>query len=227
MIHPLGHPTIFQDRCDAGRRLAQVLVPYRDASPVVLALPRGGVPVGFEVALMLSAPLDLVLVRKIGAPLNPEFGIGAVVDGHSPVTIMDEELVRRIGVSEDYIAQTTKAELEEIERRRALYLQGRPPVEIEGRTLIVVDDGIATGSTMRVALHALRKARPERLVMAVPVAPPDTLERMRGECDEVVCLAMPEDFSAVGTFYADFRQLEDGDVIDLLDRAARLFIPGS
>ncbi|HYG90587.1 MAG TPA: phosphoribosyltransferase [Azospirillum sp.] len=215
-----GYQPLFQDRTEAGQRLAQLLIPYRDASPVVLALPRGGVPIGYEIALMLSAPLDLVLVRKIGAPINPEFGIGAVVDGQSPVTVIDEDLVRRVGISEAYIERTTQAELEEIERRRALYLKGRPPVDIKGRTAIVVDDGIATGSTMRVALRALRAAQPARLVMAVPVAPPDTLEEMRSDCDEAVCLATPEDFRAVGAFYRDFQQVGDAEVIDLLDRAA-------
>lgn len=209
----------FHDRREAGRRLAERLEERRFDHPVVLALPRGGVPVAYEVATRLAAPLDLVLVRKIGAPFNPEFGIGAVVDGAAPVTLMDRELVRRLGVDEAYVAGAVRAELAEIERRRALYLKGRRPAEVRGRTAIVVDDGIATGSTMRVALRALRAQGPARLVMAVPVAPPDTLAELAAECDETVCLLVPEAFGAVGAFYRDFRQLDDAEVVALLDRA--------
>lgn len=217
---------IFADRSDAGCRLAEKLTRFRDALPVVLALPRGGVPVGYEIADRLFAPLDLVLVRKIGMPGNPEFGIGAVVDGHTPVALVNEDLVRRVGVADAYVNQAVRAELEEIERRRSLYLKGRSPIPIEGRTLIVADDGIATGSTMRVALRALRAACPERLVMAVPVVPRDILEEMRGEYDEAVCVAIPENFTAVGAFYRDFCQLEDEEVIALLDRAAKRTLNG-
>lgn len=209
---------MFADRRDAGRRLAPLLVPYRDRSPVVFALPRGGVPVGYEVALTLGAPLDVALVRKIGAPFNPEYGIGAVVDGDPPVTFVDEDLVRRLGVGGDYVSRTAQSALAEIARRRALYRTNRPPVPVAGRTAIVVDDGIATGSTMRVALRALRLSGAARLVMAAPVAPPDTLADLRDECDDAVCVAVPEDFPAVGAFYRDFRQLGDSEVIDLLNR---------
>ncbi|WP_207461192.1 phosphoribosyltransferase [Azospirillum sp. SYSU D00513] len=218
MFHHSSQFKTFHDRREAGRLLARRLLSYRDASPVVLALPRGGVPVAYEIALALSASLDLVMVRKIGAPGNPEFGIGAVVDGHAPITVMDEELVRHTGASDDYITQTTQLELAEIERRRTLYLKGRSPVDVKGRTLIVVDDGVATGSTMRVALHALRRAGPERLVMAVPVVPADTLEAIKVDCDAAVCVLVAENFPAVGFFYRNFAQLEDREVIDLLSR---------
>jgi putative phosphoribosyl transferase len=157
---------------------------------VVLALPRGGVSVGFEIAKALGAPLDVVLVRKIGAPFQPELALGAVVDGDRPETVLNEEIVRALGVPESYLAKARARQLEEIERRRARYFAGRTRVPVEGRTAIVVDDGIATGATMEAALHARRRARPRRLVLATPVAPPDTIERLRPEADEVVCLAM-------------------------------------
>lgn len=211
----------FHDRREAGRRLAGRLLELElePERPVVLALPRGGVPVGFEVASRLGAPLDLVMVRKIGAPSNPEFGIGAVVDGASPVTVMDAEVARRTGADDAYVAAAVRRELAEIERRRALYLKGRRPVEVRGRTAIVVDDGVATGSTMRVALRALRAQGVARLVMAVPVGPVDTLADLAAECDEAVCLEAAEDFEAVGAFYRDFHQLDDAEVTALLDRA--------
>jgi len=211
----------FRDREEAGRLLGERLLHLKDAAPVVLALPRGGVPVGLPVAEALGgAPLDLLLVRKIGAPWHEEFGIGAVVDGHQPETVLDERTVEALGVPRDYIERTAARELREIERRRALYLRGRPPVDLAGRTAIVVDDGVATGGTVRAALQALRRAgAARRVVLAVPVAPPDTAEALRALCDEAVFLATPRDFVAVGTFYADFRQLDDAEVMALLDRA--------
>jgi putative phosphoribosyl transferase len=211
---------LFADRSDAGRKLAERLMHLAGASPVVLALPRGGVPVGFEIAKALGAPLDLVLVRKIGAPFQPELALGAVVDGSRAETVLNEDLVRELQIPEDYLAAASARQLDEIERRRELYLAGRASVPVEGRTAIVVDDGIATGATMEAALHATRRARPRRLVLAVPVAPPDTLERLRPQVDEVVCLAMPQLFGAIGAFYDDFRQLSDEEVVDLLRRAA-------
>jgi putative phosphoribosyl transferase len=204
---------MFRDRADAGRRLAGKLLPLKGEEPVVLALPRGGVAVGLEVALALDAPLDLLLVRKIGAPGHPEFALGAVVDGVSPEIVLDEEVVAALGVPETYLRDTARRELEEIERRRGLYLRGR--------TAVVVDDGIATGSTVRVALLALGRSGPARRVLAVPVAPPDTAGRLRALGDEAVFLATPADFRAVGAYYGDFRQLEDGEVVAMLERAAR------
>jgi putative phosphoribosyl transferase len=210
---------LFADRSEAGRALARRLLRFRDARPVVLALPRGGVPVGYEVAQVLDAPLDLVLVRKIGAPFQPELAIGAVVDGRRPETVLNEEMVREFQIPGSYIAEQSARKLEEIERRRELYLAGRARAPIEARTAIVIDDGIATGATMEAALHATRRANPKRLVLATPVAPPDTIERLRPQADEVVCLATPRLFDAIGSFYEDFRQLSDEEVVDLLQKA--------
>jgi putative phosphoribosyl transferase len=215
---------LFADRAEAGRALARRLARLARLAaeqPVVLALPRGGVPVGFEIASVLRAPLDLVLVRKIGAPFQPELAIGALVDGGRAEAVMNEEILREFEIPESYIEQERARQLEEIERRRNVYLAGRTRAPIEGRTAIVVDDGIATGATMEAALDAVRRAKPKRLVLAVPVAPPDTIERLRPHADDVVCLATPRLFGAIGAFYADFRQLDDQQVIDLLERASR------
>jgi predicted phosphoribosyltransferase/pimeloyl-ACP methyl ester carboxylesterase len=210
---------LFADRSEAGCALAQRLLKFKDQRPVVLALPRGGVPVGFEVARALDAPLDLILVRKIGAPFQPELAVGAVVDGGRAETIINEDVVREFQISESYIAEESARQLDEIERRRRLYLADRVRVPLAGRTAIVVDDGIATGATMEAALHATRRANPKRLVLATPAAPPDTLERLRPQVDEVVCLATPRLFGAIGVFYEDFRQVSDEEVVDLLRRA--------
>jgi putative phosphoribosyl transferase len=212
---------LFADRAEAGRALARRLARLAAEQPVVLALPRGGVPVGFEIASALRAPLDLVLVRKIGAPFQPELAIAAVVDGGRAQAVMNEEILREFEIPESYVEQERARQLEEIERRRNVYLAGRARAPVEGRTAIVVDDGIATGATMEAALEAARRAEPKRLVLAVPVAPRDTIERLRPFADEVVCLATPRLFGAIGAFYADFRQLDDQQVIDLLERASR------
>lgn len=211
----------FADRAEAGRSLAEELQQLGLERPVVLALPRGGVPVGFEIAAVLRAPLDLVLVRKIGAPGQPELAVGAVVDGSRPETVLNRDIVRHLGLSERWIEAESARQLEEIERRRRLYFEGRERAPVKGRTAIVVDDGIATGATMQAALHATRRADPKTLVLAVPVAPPDTLERLRRDCGRVVCLAAPEHFMAVGSFYEDFTQVDDETVRELLRRAAR------
>jgi putative phosphoribosyl transferase len=211
---------IFADRVDAGRRLAARLAELRPAQPLVLALPRGGVPVGFEVARMLHAPLDIVIVRKIGAPFQPELAVGAVVDGDRPEIVTNPELVNMLKLDAAWLKEHAEAELAEIGRRHRVYRAGRPQPEIAGRSAIVVDDGIATGATMRAALAAVRRARPARLILAVPVAPPDTVAALRPEVDEVVCLETPEPFWAIGAFYADFSQTSDEEVIDLLKRAA-------
>jgi putative phosphoribosyl transferase len=213
------HEVLFEDRSEAGRRLADRLLRFKNEQPVVLALPRGGVPVGFEVARALDAPLDLVLVRKIGAPFQPELAVGAVVDGERAETVINEEIVRAFEIPESYLAEESARQLAEIERRRRLYLADRARVPVAGRTAIVVDDGIATGATMEAALHATRRADPKHLVLATPVAPADTIARLRPQVDEVVCLAMPPFFGAIGAFYADFQQLNDEQVVDLLRRA--------
>jgi len=207
---------MFRDRSDAGRQLAARLMSFRASDPVVLALPRGGVPVGAEIARALDAPLDIVLVRKIGVPFQPELALGAIVDGEEPELVVDTQLMAMLAIPESYVQEQRERQLQEIERRRRSYLEGRPPIAVAGRTVIVVDDGIATGSTMRAALRAIRRRQPARLVLAVPVAPPETIAALRGEVDEIVCLSTPEFFGAIGEFYADFRQLGDAEVIALL-----------
>ena len=208
----------FANRFEAGRRLAAALASYKDERPVVLALPRGGVPVAAEVAAALGAPLDLVLVRKIGVPMQPELAMGAVADGGVPVIIRNEDVIEMTAVGEAVFKKVCDEELAEIERRRQRYLGGRMPVEIEGRVAIVVDDGIATGATTRAALRAVRARKPRMLVLAVPVAPTDTLAAMREEADEVVCVEDHEFFGAIGYYYSDFRQTSDQEVIEALAR---------
>ena len=210
----------FADRTEAGRALAQRLSRMALPPPiVVLALPRGGVPIGAEVARALDAPLDLLLVRKIGAPWQRELAVAAVVDGQPPDIVVDEETMALTGVDQAYVEAEAKQELQEIERRRRIYLRGRAPVGVEGATVIVVDDGIATGTTVRAALKALRRRNPARLVLAVPVAPSDTLARLRAEVDDIVCLAEPYPFHAIGLHYVDFHQVGDDEVLAALAAA--------
>lgn len=210
---------LFDDRRDAGRRLAAALTRYHDSRPVVLALPRGGVPVAFEVAKTLAAPLEVLLVRKIGAPGHEELGLGAVVDGGDPQLVLNPDVVRVVHPPPGYIEAEKQRQLAEIERRRRQYVGERPPTPVEARTVIVVDDGIATGGTVKAALRGLSQHRPARLVLAVPVAPAESLEELASECDDIVCLATPEPFFAVGPHYRDFRQTEDEEVIRLLGEA--------
>ena len=211
---------IFQDRQDAGKRLARELLRFKASDPIVLALPRGGVPVAFEIARALEAPLDLVLVRKIGAPDQPELAVGAVVDGEKTEIVVNEDVLEELGLSESFVRERAVREIEEIERRRRLNLRGRDRVPVAGKTALVVDDGIATGATMRAALRAVRRRQPSRLVLAVPVAPAETVESLRSEVDEVVCLSTPSFFGAIGYFYHDFRQVDDDEVRRLLAEAA-------
>ena len=208
----------FSDRTDAGRQLAKALGSYKDDRPAVLALPRGGVPVAAEIAEALNAPLDLVLVRKIGVPDQPELAAGAVVDGATPIVVRNESVIHLAGVSDADFAAIRDRELAVIERRRRLYLGDRPHPQLEGRTVIVVDDGIATGATTRAALRAIRMRKPRRLVLAVPVAPTTTLAELRSEADDIVCLEDHEDFGAIGLFYGDFGQVSDATVTEILAR---------
>lgn len=212
---------IFEDRRDAGRRLAARLIRLKAQHPLVLALPRGGVPVGYEVACALDAPLDVIVVRKLGAPGQPELGIGAVVDGDNPQSVLNEDLVRELHVSSRFLQAEMATELEEVHRRQIRYRGGRPPLPIAGQLVIVVDDGIATGGSIRAAVRGVRRAGPSHLVLAVPVAPSDTIESLRGDVDEIVCLSTPPWFGAVGNFYRDFDQTTDEEVIRLLDAARR------
>lgn len=208
----------FRNRSEAGRQLAARLKGYKEQQPVILALPRGGVPVAAEVAAALDAPLDLILVRKIGVPSQPELAMGAVVDGHSPIVIRNEDVIRLAAVDEADFQAVCDEELTEIERRRQRYIGDRTKVDVSGRLAIVIDDGIATGATTRAALRATRMREPKKLVLAVPVAPTDTLAAMRDEADEVICLEDHEIFGAIGYFYDDFRQMTDEEVSDILAR---------
>lgn len=214
----------FRDRADAGRRLADALAHLRSRHPLVLALPRGGVPVAHEVAAALDAELDLLFVRKLGAPGHEELGIGAVVDGADPQLVLNEEIARHAGAGPDYVEAELRRQLGEIDRRRRTYIGDREPIPIAGRTVIVVDDGIATGGTVKAALRGVRKAAPAHLVLAVPVAPADGIARLHDACDELVCLRTPEVFYAVGAHYADFTQTEDDEVVALLARSHQLLI---
>ncbi len=209
----------FQNRTDAGRRLAKALQGYRQQQPVVLALPRGGVPVAAEVSAALGAPLDLVIARKIGVPDQPELAMGAVAEGAEPAIVRNEDVIVLAGISNAEFNAVCKRERLEIERRRRLYVGDRAPVEVEGRTAIVIDDGIATGATMRAAVLAVRTHKPKKVVLAVPVAPTSTIEELRRDVDDVVCLESHEVFGAIGFFYRDFRQVSDEEVIDLLARS--------
>ncbi len=210
--------SLFANRQDAGRRLAKALLSYRNRHPVVLALPRGGLPVAAEVASSLDAPIDLVLVRKIGLPSQPELAMGAVVDGGAPIVVRNNDVILCAGVAADEFDAVCAMELAEIERRRQRYVGDRPRVEIAGKTAIVIDDGIATGATMKAALRAIRMRGPKELVLAVPVAPAETIEDLRGEVDALICLATPAIFGAIGYFYDDFRQVSDDEVISILHR---------
>ncbi|SKA35866.1 putative phosphoribosyl transferase [Enhydrobacter aerosaccus] len=214
----------FKDRTDAGCLLAQALAVYRDKNPVVLALPRGGVPVAAEVAKALNAPLDLVLVRKIGAPMQPELAIGAVVDGADPIVVRNAEIISATGTTPIEFDKICVREAAEIERRHRAYLGNRPPVPLQGATAIVVDDGIATGATMMAALRAIRRRQPAKLVLAVPTAAPESLGSLRREADATVCLTAPDYFGSVGAFYEDFRQISDEEVIATM---AKQPVPGS
>jgi len=211
----------FLDRRDAGRQLATRLASMNVERPIVFALPRGGVPVAAEVAKALKAPLDLALVRKIGAPGQPELAVGAIVDGDPPERVINHDIALQTGADDAYIQAACRRELAEIERRRSRYLGGRPRADPRGRTVIVVDDGIATGATTIAALRALKKRGARRTIVAVPVAPPDTVDRLQQEADDVVCLMQPTDFWGISSFYVDFHQLEDEEVTRALDDAAQ------
>lgn len=206
---------LFDDRLDAGRRLAAALAAYKGRHPLVLAIPRGAVAMGAEIARLLGGELDVVLVKKLRAPGSPEFAVGAI-DETGWAYVADH--AARAGADAAYLASEQAEELELLRRRRAQYTPARAPADPAGRVAIVVDDGIATGASMIAALHAVRAKQPARLVCAVPVAPPESLEQIRPYADEVVCLETPEEFMAVGQFYRHFEQVEDDEVVALLAR---------
>jgi len=208
----------FKNRTDAGRRLAKALTRYKSLRPVVLALPRGGVPVAAEVAAALEAPLDLVLVRKVGVPNQPELAMGAVTDGAQPMVVRNSEIIEACGVSEQEFDAVASEELAEIERRRRRYIGDRTRAEVEGKVAIIIDDGIATGATTLAAIQAVRSRKPTELVLAVPVAPLDTVKKLHSEVDAIVCLDTPEELGAIGYFYRDFHQIGDEEVIATLKR---------
>jgi len=211
---------IFGDRVEAGRRLAEKLRAYAKRNDVVvLGIPRGGVPVAFEVAAALDAPLDVFLSRKLGVPRQEELAFGAVASGG--VRVLDRELIEAVGISKQEIEQITNRVRAELERRERVYRGSRPPLQLEGKIAILIDDGIATGSSMLAAIDALRHLKPARIVVAVPVAPLSTCHRLRNEVDELVCVDMPETFYAIGQFYDDFSQVTDEEVTSLIHRAGQ------
>ena len=216
-----GEPIIipFADRRHAGKQLAIQLAAYASRSDVlVLALPRGGVPVAFEVARALGAPLDVFLVRKLGVPGHEELAMGAIATGG--VRVLNEEVTSRIPISSSAIEEVARREEQELKRRERLYRGDRAPPSVQGRTVFLIDDGLATGSTMRAAATALRKMQPSKIIVAVPVAAAETCDDLRSEVDEVICGATPEPFMAVGAWYSDFEQTSDHEVRELLDGIA-------
>jgi putative phosphoribosyl transferase len=209
----------FRDRAEAGRLLADLLHDYAGRDDViVLALPRGGVPVGYEVAKALGAPLDVFVVRKLGVPGHEELAMGAIASGG--LLVFDQQLIGSLGISDSEIQRAVAAELRELERREAAYRGGRGALDLAGKTVILVDDGLATGSTMRAAALAVRQLRPARVVVAVPVAAAQTCDEFRDEVDEIVCAVTPKPFHAVGLWYEDFSQTSDEEVKELLEQSA-------
>ena len=212
---------MFQDRTSAGRKLAGALASRDYPDPIVLALPRGGVPVGAEIARRLECPLDLMIVRKIGVPQQPELAAAAVVmDGPSPVIVRNQDVIASAGLTDADIDRLARLEIAEIERRHRAYIGEGPPLSVAGSTAILVDDGIATGASMKAAISCLRRYEPDRIVVAVPVASQDAIHDLEGRADEVVCLETPSPFMAIGLHYLDFSQLSDQEVIDVLAGAA-------
>jgi putative phosphoribosyl transferase len=203
----------FQNRRDAGRRLALLLEKFRDARPIILGLPRGGVVVGHEIAKALDAPLDVLVVRKLGAPGAEEFAIGAVAPG---ATLLNRELIGALGVTRDYVSRLIVRQTDEMARRERVYRGNRPALPVEGRTVILVDDGLATGATAQAAVQSLRAQRPRQIIFAAPVCSPDGAEALRSVTDEVVCLECPQNFGAVGYYYRDFSPTNDAEVVRCL-----------
>lgn len=216
----MDHERRFQNREEAGRLLADRLRRYANRSDViVLALPRGGVPVGFEIASALHVPLDVFVVRKLGVPGQEELAMGAIASGG--VRVLNDDLVQDLGLTDAAIERTAQKEEQELQRREQQYRSGRPFPELKNRVVILVDDGLATGSSMRAAAQALRRHEPARIIVAVPTAAPETCEAFESEVDEIICAITPEPFYAVGLWYAEFPQTSDDEVRDLLARSVR------
>jgi putative phosphoribosyl transferase len=220
-----GKMAPFKDRRDAGRKLAQKLATYvGQPNVLILALPRGGVPVGYEVALALNAPLDIFIVRKLGLPGREELAIGAIASGD--VRVLNRDVIRMLSVPDEVINFVAKRELQELQRRENLYRKDRPYPELRDRTVILIDDGLATGASMRAAIAGLRAQNPTRIVIAVPAAAPDVCDAFRREVDEIVCAVTPEPFYGVGRWYEDFSQVTDEEVRILLEEANRQYLYG-
>ncbi len=212
--------TLFRDRTDAGQQLAEALRDYADQKDtLILALPRGGLPVGFEIAKVLHLPMDAFLVRKLGVPGQEELAMGAIAMGG--VHFFNQNILGMLDISKEDIQRVIAAEEQEMQRRNQVYRGGKPPPAIENRTVILVDDGVATGATILAAVSALKKMKPKSLIIAVPVAPSDTLQKLEAEVDQVVCLAAPENFFAISAWYQEFPQTSDEQVCDFLERAKR------
>ncbi|NNK78117.1 MAG: phosphoribosyltransferase [Litoreibacter sp.] len=214
------HRSYFRDRQEAGQQLAAALPPLEGSETVVIALPRGGVPVAEEICKALKAPMDLVFVRKIGAPSQPEVAMGAIVDGTAPHVVVNERIARAFGMDHAQVEAMGRELLPEIEHRRKTYLGDRAPVSLTGKVLVVVDDGVATGATLRAGLAALREVGAARVILALPVAPPDTLATFEGLADEIICLQTPDPFMAVGAAYVNFSQTSDEEVVAAMTRCA-------
>ena len=210
---------MFEDRSDAGRRLAEALAQFNSKDPAVIALPRGGVPVAFEVAKRLNAPLDVLIVRKLGYPGQPDLAIGAVADGRNPEIFINHDFSDDATVPKSYLENEIAIKLQEIHKMAALFRGHRHPIGLRDRTVIAVDDGIATGSTMRVVVQRLRQDSPKEIIVATPVASQEAIEILKAEADRVVCLDAPPHFVAVGNFYRDFSQVANEEVIAMLDQA--------
>ena len=209
---------MFRDRIDAAQKLTQSLKEYESLKPIILALPRGGVPIGYEVAQALHAPLDILVVRKVGAPWNPEFGIGALAPG---VEILDEDSLQTLGLTRSDLEGIIEEETLELNRRIRLYRGHDDFPDIAGKTVILIDDGLATGISTRAAILAIKKMNPSQLILAVPVGPQDTINKLKKLVDTLICLEVPPHFYAVGAFYHDFPQVSDAEVIDLLKRSSK------
>jgi len=207
---------MFVDRADAGRQLAEQLRTYEPEEPLILALPRGGVPIGYEIAKELHAPLDVLIVRKVGAPWNPELGIGAVAAG---MQMLDEGALHALHISPSELEQIIEQEKEEVNRRSRIYRQEKPFPKITGKTIILVDDGIATGGTIRMAVQVILQLKPRKLILAVPVGPQDVIQALQDQVDDLICLDSPQYFYALSTFYQSFPQVSDDEVVSLLNKA--------